>query len=75
MGLGGYKWGGSCRGGKVNLMGFFQGVWESAGRGKSRAVSRMRISMDMCSVSHDAQRGDSYTFRRYLGRRLGEGNA
>lgn len=51
---------------KVNLVGLFQGVWKSAGRGKSCAVSRMRISVDMCSVSHDdAQMGDSYTFKGY----------
>lgn len=51
--------------GKVNLRGLFQDVWKSAGRGENGAVSRMRISVDMCSVSHDAQRGDSYTFLRY----------
>ena len=42
--------------GWLHLAGLFQGVWESAGRGKSCVVSRMTIGVD------DAQMGDSYTF-------------
>lgn len=45
------------QGGKVNPVGLFQDIWKSAGRGKSWVVSRMRISVDMCSVTHDARGG------------------
>lgn len=60
--------------GSENLEGLFQGVWKSAGRGKSCVVSRMRISVDMCSVRHDdAQRGDSFTSKDMHEESLGEG--
>lgn len=67
-------WERRLQGGKVNLMGLFQDVWKSAGRTKSWVVSRMRISVDMCSVSHDTQRGVTATHSLDIKEKvLGEG--